>query len=63
MIPKFNYAEAPITQTSSLKKGERIETINGRNYLVWHDLIDIKVPLFTDPSILLTPRVPTPLHY
>ena len=34
-----------------------------KKYLEWHDLIDIKVPLFKDPSLLLGSRVPTPLHH
>lgn len=46
--PKFNYASNPL---------------NEHKYLEWHDLIDIKVPLFKDPSILFTPRVPMPLHF
>lgn len=47
-MPKFNYA---------------INPLNEQKYLEWHDLIDIKVPLFKDPSILLTPRVIAPLHH
>lgn len=34
-----------------------------KKYLEWHDLIDVKVPLFKDPSILLRPRVVKPLHH
>ena len=37
--------------------------LNEKKYLEWHDLIDIKVPLFRDPSILLRPRVVLPLHH
>ena len=43
--------------------GETIVEDNGKPYLCWHDLIDIRVPLFNDPSILLTKRVPLPLHF
>lgn len=58
---KFNYAEVPLTISKSLQQGESIQEIDGKQYLCWHDLIDIKVPLFTDPSILHCPRVPLPL--
>lgn len=45
--PVFTYAHNPL---------------NKKEYLEWHDIIDIKVPLFIDPSILLGKRVPLPLH-
>jgi hypothetical protein len=66
MIPQFNfqYAEVPFISTNlELKNGEQIKEIEGKKYLCWHDLIDIKVPLFTDPSLILGSRVPTPLHH
>lgn len=60
----FNQAPIPVYNEEGLLPGERIEyDEEGRKYLCWHDLIDIRVPLFDDPSILLTPRVPTPLHH
>ena len=57
----FNYADVPILISNKLEQGQTIETVNNKKYLVWHDLIDIKVSLVNDPSILLTSRVPTPL--
>lgn len=61
----FNYADVPVDSKTGLglKPGETIEHIDGKPYLCWHDLIDIRVPLFNDPSILLGSRVPTPLHH
>lgn len=58
LIKGFNYAvllgSAPI-YAQQVKEEDK-------KYLEWHDIIDIKVPLFTDPSLLLCPRVPLPLH-
>lgn len=54
---EFNYAFGERTQELSIKQNQE------KKYLEWHDLIDIKVPLFTDPSILLGSRVPIPLHH
>lgn len=58
---KFNYA-ADLSHTPTHFNYVN-NPLNEKKYLEWHDLIDIKVPLFTDPSVLLTPRVPTPLHH
>lgn len=64
LLSKFQQAPIPIYDENGLLPGEHIEfDEHGRKYLCWHDLIDIRVPLFNDPSILLTPRVPTPLHH
>lgn len=64
METRFNQAPLPVINEKYLRDGEYIfKDENGRDYLCWHDLIDIRVPLFDDPSILLTPRVPTPLHH
>ena len=57
MQPKFNYVDlSHLMQTHNSSNNEK-------SYDEWHDLIDIKVPRFNDPSILLCPRVPTPLHH
>ena len=54
---EFNYA---VGLSTDLLKYSKIED---KKYLEWHDLIDIRVPLFIDPSILLKPRVIEPLHH
>lgn len=54
---QFNYAFGEQQQDFNFQQNEE------KKYLEWHDLIDIKVPLFVDPSILLGSRVPTPLHH
>lgn len=62
---KFQQAELLIPtnkDTITLLPGESIIYIEDKPYLQWHDLIDIRVPLFNDPSILLTKRVISPLH-
>lgn len=61
MIPKFNYAASFSNEPPKFDYAHN--PLNEKKYLEWHDIIDIKVPLFTDPSILLKPRVPTPLHH
>lgn len=60
----FQQAPVPMYNEDGLLEGEHIEHDEyGRKYLCWHDLIDIRVPLFDDPSILLSPRVIKPLHH
>ena len=60
----FQQAPIPMYDESGLLPGEHIDyDEEGRKYLCWHDLIDIRVPLFDDPSILLTKRIPQPLHH
>lgn len=44
----FNYAPNPL---------------NTKKYMTWTDLIEVKVPLFKNPELLLGSRVPTPLHH
>ena len=60
----FQQADIPVCKSIELqlKDGEQIVEINGKKFVQWHDLIDIRVPLFNDPSILLSKRVPKPLH-
>lgn len=57
---EFNYAAGLSNDLLQFSKPVEDED---KKYLEWHDLIDIKVPLFKDPSLLLGSRVPTPLHH
>lgn len=58
---KFNYAFGE--QQKDFEFHYANNPLNEKKYLEWHDLIDVKVPLFVDPSILLRPRVVLPLHH
>ena len=61
---RFQQAPLPFVDEKNLKEDEHIEYDDeGRKYLCWHDLIDIRVPLFDDPSILHTKRIPLPMHH
>ena len=64
MTNMFNQADVPFCESVEFqpREGEQIIVEDGRKYVMWHDLIDVKVPLFTDASILLGKRVPLPLH-
>lgn len=57
---EFNYAAG--LNNDLLQFSKPVEE-KDKKYLEWHDLIDIRVPLFKDPSILLKPRVIEPLHH
>lgn len=57
----FIYADNPMRTELTLKDSDKIIEIDGKKYLTWHDLIDIKVPLFNEPETLLGSRVPLPL--
>lgn len=59
LIKGFNYAVG----LDANKLSHKIVEEKDKVYETWYDLIDIKVPKFADPSILLCPRVPTPLHH
>ena len=60
---QFNYTDFVQFSDKNLNTGESVQYIQDKPYLCWHDLIDIKVPLFEDPSILHTKRIPAPLHF
>lgn len=62
-MQEFNYANVEQETQLVLRENETIQYINEKPYLCWHDLIDVRVPLFTDPSLLHCPRVPLPLHF
>lgn len=59
MNKTFTYAVLDGSLPVNIQKIEEKDKV----YEEWHDLIDIKVPKFVDPSILLCPRVPIPLHH
>lgn len=61
-MPEFKYAIGSLEESTPVFQYAS-NPLSEKKYLEWHDIIDIKVPLFTDPSILLSPRVPTPLHH
>lgn len=62
--PAFKQADIPISKGSDpqLRPNEQIVEIDGKRYVQWHDLIDIRVPLFTDANLLHSKRVVLPLH-
>lgn len=62
--PAFKQADIPVCKSVELqlRDNEQIVEIDGKKFVQWHDLIDIRVPLFNDPSLLLTKRVVLPLH-
>lgn len=55
----FNYADVPTLVKPNTN--EKIVNIDGKPYLEWYDLIDIRVPLYKKPELLLGTRVPLPL--
>lgn len=62
-MQEFNYATVEQETQLTLRDNETVQYIDNKPYLCWHDLIDIRVPLFKDPSILHCPRCPKPLHF
>ena len=55
----FSYADVPVLVKTNTN--EKIINIDDKPYLEWHDLIDIRVPLYKKPELLLGYRVPLPL--